>query len=134
MTAAARDSPRSAAVYCLKKDLSLDATISMPTVDRHPLEDCRPLGDRVVVRVQRPRGVTSGGIHLPDSAQRDERPQIGVVHAAGPKVSGDLARGVRVFFAPFTANRVDVPGYEGDDYIVLREEDVLGVFPDDSAS
>jgi chaperonin GroES len=90
----------------------------------------RPLHDRVVVeRVEEDRK-TKGGIVIPDTAT--EKPSRGKIIAAGPGKStenGEICAlqvkvGDQVLFGKYAGTEVKI---EGKDYIVMREEDILGV-------
>lgn len=89
----------------------------------------KPLGNRVLV--QRSKAQTSkGGILLPDSAQ--EKPKEGQVIAAGPgktSESGQLEPiaikvGDRVLFGAYAGTEVK---QSDEDYLILSEEDILGI-------
>lgn len=89
----------------------------------------RPLHDRVVI--QRLEETTSaGGIVIPDTAA--EKPIRGEVIAVGPgKVlddgkhrNMDVKRGDKVLFGKYAGTEVKVSGVE---YIVMREDDIMGV-------
>jgi chaperonin GroES len=91
----------------------------------------RPLDDRVVVEPFEAEQMTSGGIVLPDSAR--EKPQQGKVLAAGPgklmEKTGErgamsLKVGDRVFYGKYTGTEIEL---NGEDYVILRESDVLAV-------
>ena len=88
-----------------------------------------PLSDRVVVRpLESEAQTTPGGIVLPESAQ--EKPQLAEVIAVGPgKVGDDNVRvkpevkiGDLVFHSKYGGTQIK---YEGEEYIILREEDIL---------
>lgn len=90
----------------------------------------KPLHDRVIVKAAGKEQVSSGGIILPDSAQ--EKPQRGEVLAVGPGKrldSGQLAPvdvkvGDVVLYGKYSGTEVTV---SGEDYIILRADDILGV-------
>ena len=90
----------------------------------------RPLHDRVVVRRVDAEEKSAGGIIIPDAAK--EKPQQGEVVAAGPGArdeSGkvrplDVKVGDRVLFGKYSGETVRV---KGDELLVMREEDILGV-------
>lgn len=90
----------------------------------------RPLGDRVVVKALARETVTKLGIVLPDTAK--EKPQEGEVIAVGPgkvldngkRSNLDLQVGQRVLFAKYAGTEVKV---EGEEYLILRESDVMGI-------
>jgi chaperonin GroES len=91
----------------------------------------KPLGNRVLV--QRSKAPASkGGILLPDSAQ--EKPKEGVVVAIGPGKLNEEGRiepmslivGDKVLFSSYPGTEVK-EGSEDGEYLILAEEDVLGV-------
>jgi chaperonin GroES len=92
----------------------------------------KPLYDRVVVRILEEEGKTPGGIVLPDTAK--EKPQKGEVIAVGPglvredgtRVLPEVKAGDRVLFAKYSGSEVKVDGQE---YLILRESDILAVIP-----
>jgi chaperonin GroES len=90
----------------------------------------RPLYDRIVVKRIDEKETTRHGIIIPDSAQ--EKPQEGEVIAAGrgkrldngELVPLDVKAGDRVLFGKYSGNETKVAGTE---YIIMREDDILGV-------
>ena len=90
----------------------------------------RPLQDRVVVRRMEQESTSSGGIVLPDSAA--EKPVQGEILAVGNgKVlnSGesrplDVKVGDTVLFGKYSGTEVKI---DGEDLLVMREEDIMGV-------
>ena len=90
----------------------------------------RPLHDRVIVRRVEEERTTAGGIVIPDSAT--EKPSQGEVVAAGNgKVTDsgevrplDVKAGDRVLFGKYAGTEVKV---EGEELLVMREEDIMGV-------
>lgn len=90
----------------------------------------RPLYDRIVVRRIEERESTRNGIIIPDSAK--EKPQEGEVIAVGHGKrleDGSLAAlevkaGDRIIFAQYSGSDTTLDGAE---YMILREDDVLGV-------
>ncbi len=90
----------------------------------------RPLHDRVIVRRMEEETTTAGGIVIPDSAT--EKPSEGEIVAAGTgKIndSGDVRPldvkvGDKILFGKYSGTEVKV---EGEDLIVMREEDIMGV-------
>jgi chaperonin GroES len=88
----------------------------------------KPLGDRLIVEVLEQEETTVAGIVLPDTAQ--EKPQRGTVLAVGPgnlndkgeRVPLDLAEGDVVVFSKYGGTEIKV---ETEDYLILRESDVL---------
>ena len=90
----------------------------------------RPLHDRILVRRIEEGEVRKGGIIIPDSAK--EKPQEGKVIAVGngkvnddgKKIPLDVKAGDRILFGKYSGSEVKV---EEEEYLILREEDVLGV-------
>ena len=90
----------------------------------------RPLHDRVIVRRLEEEKTSPGGIVIPDSAA--EKPIQGEVIAVGNGKlldNGetrplDVKKGDRVVFGKYSGNEVKVDGKE---YLVLREDDIMGV-------
>ena len=90
----------------------------------------RPLGDRVVVKPLAREAVTKSGIVLPDTAK--EKPQEGEILAVGPgkvldngkRTTTELKVGQRVLFAKYSGTEVKI---EGEEYLILRESDILGI-------
>ena len=91
----------------------------------------RPLSDRLVVRRTQEEEKTKGGIIIPDTAK--EKPLEGIVVAvgSGKLVKGgkviplDVKEGDKVLFGKYTGTEVKV---DGEDLVLLREEDILAVF------
>ena len=88
----------------------------------------KPLGDRLIVEVLEEEETTTSGIVLPDTAK--EKPQRGTVLAVGPgalndkgeRTPLDVAEGDTVVFSKYGGTEIKV---EADDYLILRESDVL---------
>jgi chaperonin GroES len=89
----------------------------------------RPLDDRIVVKRIDEKETTRRGIIIPDSAQ--EKPQEAEVVAVGRgklmkgnRIALDAKVGDRVLFGKYSGNEIKLDGVE---YLVMREDDVLGV-------
>ena len=90
----------------------------------------RPLQDRVILKRMEEETTSSGGIVIPDSAT--EKPSRGEIIAAGKGKrleSGDIVPldvkvGDTVLFGKYSGTEVKV---DGDDLLVMREEDIMGV-------
>ncbi|MEQ6378234.1 co-chaperone GroES [Bacillaceae bacterium S4-13-58] len=90
----------------------------------------KPLGDRVVIELVEQEQKTSSGIVLPDSAK--EKPQEGRVVAVGSgrvtengeKVALEVKEGDSIIFSKYAGTEVK---YEGKEYLILRESDILAV-------
>jgi chaperonin GroES len=96
----------------------------------------RPLHDRVLVRRVEAEERTKGGIIIPDTAK--EKPQEGEVIAvgagsrddAGKLVELDVKPGDRILFGKWSGTEVVV---DGEDLIIMKESDILGVIDGSSA-
>jgi chaperonin GroES len=90
----------------------------------------RPLYDRIVVKRIEEQEATRNGIVIPDSAK--EKPQQGEIIAIGKGkrlhdgtlVALDVKTGDRILFGKYSGNEIKLDGTE---YIIMREDDVLGV-------
>jgi chaperonin GroES len=90
----------------------------------------RPLYDRIVVKRIEQQETTRNGIFIPDSAK--EKPQEGMVIAVGhgkrlddgQLVALDVKAGDRILFGKYAGSESKM---DGTDYIVMREDDVLGI-------
>jgi chaperonin GroES len=82
----------------------------------------RPLGDRVFVTYTEELERTAGGIYVPDSAR--EKPQRGTIEAAGPDVE-NVKVGDQILFDKYSGTKIKI---DNDDCLILKEEDILGVF------
>ena len=90
----------------------------------------KPLGDRVVIELVQAEEKTASGIVLPDTAK--EKPQEGKVMAVGTgrvlengeRVALEGAAGDLIIFSKYAGTEVK---YEGTDYLILRESDILAV-------
>ncbi len=89
----------------------------------------KPLHDRVIVKRLAEEDKTKGGLYIPESAK--ETPAEGKVVAVGPGKSDDgkiVPLGVkvndRIIFSKYAGTEVKI---EGEDLLIMREEDILGV-------
>ena len=89
----------------------------------------KPIGDRVVIKVIEREEKTASGLFLPDTA-KDKPTEAEVIAVGQGKVVGDkvlpleVAVGDRVIFSKFAGTELKVDGQE---YLVLRENDILAV-------
>ena len=89
-----------------------------------------PLHDRILVRRVEEATTTRGGIIIPDSAK--EKPQEGEVVSAGKgKINEegkvrplDVKEGDRILFGKYSGTEIKL---DGEDFIIMREEEVLGI-------
>jgi chaperonin GroES len=90
----------------------------------------RPLQDRILVQRVAEETTTKGGIIIPDTAK--EKPAEGKVTAVGNGKVGDdgkrialeVKKGDRILFGKYSGTEVKI---EGDEYLIMREDDVLGI-------
>ena len=89
----------------------------------------RPLHDRIIVKRVEEETKTKGGIIIPDTAK--EKPQEGKVVAVGPGrtedgklIKPDVKAGDRILFSKYSGTEIKL---NGEEHIIMREEDVLGV-------
>ncbi len=90
----------------------------------------KPLGDRVIIELVESEEKTASGIVLPDTAK--EKPQEGKIVAVGTgrvlengeRVALEVAQGDRIIFSKYAGTEVK---YDGSDYLILRESDILAV-------
>ncbi|KGR90609.1 hypothetical protein CD30_10410 [Ureibacillus massiliensis 4400831 = CIP 108448 = CCUG 49529] len=90
----------------------------------------RPLGDRIIIELVEVEEKTASGLVLPDSAK--EKPQQGKVVAVGTgrvldngtRVELEVKEGDTIIFSKYSGTEVK---YEGNEYLILRESDILAV-------
>ncbi len=90
----------------------------------------RPLHDRILVQRVEEETKTKGGIIIPDSAK--EKPAEGKVIAvgngklddAGKRIPLEVKVGNKILFGKYSGSEVKI---DGDEYLIMREDDVLGV-------
>jgi chaperonin GroES len=89
-----------------------------------------PLGDKVVIKRLQAEDKSAGGIVLPDSAK--DVPQQGRVLSVGDgrllpngiRLRPQVNEGDRIVFSSYAGSEVNV---DGDEMLILREEDILAV-------
>lgn len=90
----------------------------------------RPLQDRILVQRVEEETTTKGGIIIPDTAK--EKPAEGKVIAVGSGKVGDdgkripleIKAGDRILFGKYSGSEVKI---EGEEFLIMREDDVLGI-------
>lgn len=90
----------------------------------------KPLQDRLLVQRVKEEDKTKGGIIIPDTAK--EKPIEGKVIAAGKgklneegkRIALEVKKGDRILFGKYSGSEVKI---EGEEYLIMREDDVLGV-------
>ena len=86
----------------------------------------RPLGERALVKVVEREERTSSGIVLPDTAK--EKPQMAEVVAVGEIEDGvEVNEGDVIVFAKYSGTEITL---DGEDYMILDADDILGVVED----
>ena len=90
----------------------------------------RPLQDRILVQRVEEEEKTKGGIIIPDTAK--EKPAEGKIVSVGKgkldengkRIAPEVKKGDRILFGKYSGTEVKV---EGEEYLIMREEDVLGI-------
>lgn len=90
----------------------------------------RPLHDKILVKRLQEEEKTKGGIIIPDTAK--EKPMEGEVVSVGKGrvteegkvVALDVKAGDRILFSKYAGTEVKI---EGAEYLIMREEDILGI-------
>ncbi len=90
----------------------------------------RPLHDRLLIKRIEEKETVKGGIIIPDSAK--EKPQEGEVIAVGhgkkteegKVIPLDVKAGDRILFGKYSGTEIKI---EDQEYLILREDEVLGV-------
>ncbi len=93
----------------------------------------RPLHDRILIKRVAEEETVRGGIIIPDSAK--EKPQEGEVIAVGngkilengQRVPLDVKEGNRILFGKYAGSDIKI---EEQEYLILREDEVLGILAD----
>jgi chaperonin GroES len=101
------------------------------------LMDIRPLHDRVVVKRIEESESMQGGLYIPDSAK--EKPQQGEVVAVGKGKRSDDGKlnpldvevGDKILFGKYSGNDIKL---DGNEYLIMREDEILGVLTNGSSS
>ena len=96
----------------------------------------RPLHDRILIKRIEEQESVRGGIVIPDTAK--EKPQQGEVIAVGngkllengERVPLDVKAGDRILFAKYAGSEIKL---DGEEFLILREDEVLGVLTQKSA-
>ncbi len=90
----------------------------------------RPLHDRILVKRSEEETKTKGGIIIPDTAK--EKPLEGTIISAGngkilengDKVPLEVKKGDTILFGKYAGTEIKI---DGEEYLMMREEDVLGI-------
>ncbi|MGA6974651.1 MAG: co-chaperone GroES [Candidatus Binatus sp.] len=94
------------------------------------MKGLRPLGDRILVKRVKEEERTKGGIIIPDTAK--EKPQEGKIVAVGKGKYGEdgklipieVKAGDKILFGKYSGSEFKL---EGEDLLILREDDILGI-------
>lgn len=90
----------------------------------------KPLGDRIIIELVEKEEKTASGIVLPDSAK--EKPQEGKIVAVGngrvtdqgERIALEVSVGDQIIFSKYAGTEVK---YDGKEYLILRQDDILAV-------
>ncbi len=90
----------------------------------------KPLQDRILVKWLEESVISKGGIIIPDSAK--EKPSEGEIVAVGPGALNtdgkrnpiDVKVGDKILFSKYSGDEVKI---DGEDLIIIKEEDVIGI-------
>lgn len=93
------------------------------------IPELKPVGDRVLIKIQEQTSVTAGGLVLPETAR--ERPQSGSVVRTGPgkrekdgsRKTPKVKEGDTVLYFKYAGEAMETP--EGTQYVVVHEQDIL---------
>lgn len=96
------------------------------------MKQIKPLGNRVLIQRSKPQ-TTKGGILLPETAK--EKPKEGIVLSVGQgklDESGNhqpmhVKIGDRVLFSSYSGTEVKNPETNEDEYLIMSEDDILGI-------
>jgi chaperonin GroES len=116
-------------IGCLRNCVSLLFPISFEY--QEIVMNLRPLHDRVLVKRLEEQETKRGGIIIPDSAK--EKPQHAEVVAVGSgklledgnRAAPDVKAGDKILFGKYSGSDIRI---DGDEYLILREDEILGVF------
>ncbi len=97
----------------------------------------RPLHDRILLKRIEEKESVKGGIIIPDTAK--EKPQEGVVVAVGngkilengTRITLEVKAGDHVLFGKYSGTDIKI---EGEEYLIIREDEVLGILAESAKS
>lgn len=123
---------KSAAKSVAKKTTKTLAKSASSVAQKHPREMLTPLDDRLVVKTSGVEKKTPGGLFIPDTVTESSANLQGIVAAVGrghlskkgKLRSMDVKPGDQVMFSPYAGSKVQ---FNGEDFVILRETDILGV-------
>ena len=82
----------------------------------------KPLGDRILVKMEKEEEKTSSGLYIPETAQ--EKTQVGVVVAVGDDDEIKVKSGDRVMYDKYSGTTIKI---DSEDHLILSMGDVLAV-------
>lgn len=85
----------------------------------------KPLGDRVMVKLEKNEAKTAGGIIIPDTAQ--EKTQQGVVIAVGPGTEKDpitVKPGNKVMYDKYAGTQIKI---DGEEHLIVKMADIVAI-------
>ncbi|KAL2651674.1 hypothetical protein R1flu_019802 [Riccia fluitans] len=108
-------------------------SVRAATVVAPKFKTLKPLGDRVLIKIQNVEEKTTGGILLPTTAQT--KPQGGEVVEVGEgrtigdkKIETPVAKGDSIVYSKFAGTEVE---FNGEDFLLLKEDDIVGLLKGD---
>lgn len=87
------------------------------------MQNIKPLGENILVKLLKVKQKTESGIFLPENAGA-ERPQEGKVIATGKSEKIQVKKGQVVIFAKYSGTEIKI---DGGEYLILKAEDILAV-------
>jgi len=90
----------------------------------------KPLHDRILVQRIEEEKTTKGGIIIPDTAKEKPAEGKGIadgdgkIGEDGKRVAPEVKKGDRILFGKYSGTEIKIAG---DDYLIMREDDVLGI-------
>lgn len=86
-------------------------------------KNVKPLGENVLVSVEKEPVKTKSGLVLPETASA-ERPQMGKVLAVGDSDKIKIKKGQKIIFAKYSGSEIKI---EEEEYLIIKNEDILAV-------
>lgn len=115
--------------YLLMREMDIIGIMPKANAIADDIPEMKPLGDRVLVKIDPVTNVSSGGLMLPESAQ--QKPVSGTVVRTGPgKREEDgtvqapsVTKGDRIVYFKYAGDAMETT--DGTQYVVLHEVDIL---------
>ncbi len=82
-----------------------------------------PLGENVLIKMEKPEEVTASGIYIPETASEDKSQQ-GVVESVGESEKIRVKKGQTVIFKKYGGEEITI---DKTDYVVVKTEDIIAV-------